>query len=181
MDPISPNPDQSPVTMEKSPGLSVPSAQVASVKGESHNSASSAQQKKTTPPPKLLPREKAIDFTIKWTVGILTVAATIVFGIWAPLSYEATKSGNASNDQMADALHDIGTMASIANDVASSALETAIAQRSALNEMQTRVALVGQLALVDFCLTQSVGPNFNTSCSPYRRYTNVMVPTAFAT
>lgn len=47
-----------------------------------------------------MPRSKLINFMFKWTVGILTVAASIVFGIWAPLSYHATISGNNDNNQV---------------------------------------------------------------------------------
>jgi len=119
-----------------------------------------------------LSRDKTlINFIIQWTCGILAVAAAIVFGIWAPLSYEATASGNRSNDaaqsSMFDALSRMGNMALTANDIAMTANNIAItassvaksaatAQSSALLEIQKRVALMGQLAVIDFCRTQLV-------------------------
>jgi hypothetical protein len=39
-------------------------------------------------------KENPILFTVNWICVVLGVAAAIVFGIWAPLSYEATASGN---------------------------------------------------------------------------------------
>ena len=45
-------------------------------------------------------RDKDVYFAIKWACGILTVAASIVFGIWAPLSYEATISDNETQESM---------------------------------------------------------------------------------
>lgn len=47
-------------------------------------------------------------------------------------------------------------MVSTANNVAGLALSTASAQGSALCEMQNRLGLMGQLALVDFSVTQTV-------------------------
>lgn len=113
---------------------------------------------------KLSRDKELINFIIQWTCGILAVAAAIVFGIWAPLSYEATASANRSNDaaqsSMVDALSRGRDMAMAANSIAmtatSIAKSAATAQSSALLEMQNRMALMGQLAVIDFCITQSV-------------------------
>lgn len=161
MDSTNPDPGEKVSNQEKTSGFSVPSAQVASIKGESQNSTSSAQQNAAaSAPPQALPREKVVEFAIKWVIGILTIAASVVFGIWATLSYHATASGNASNDQvqnsMISVMSSIGNMASSANNIASSALSTAMAQSSALAAVQSKLDLVGQLAMVDFCITQSV-------------------------
>lgn len=80
-----------------------------------------------------------------------------MFGIWAPLSYEATASANSSNDvaqsSMIDALSSVADMARTATRIARSA---ATGQSSALSKMQDRLAAIGELAVIDFCLTQSV-------------------------
>ncbi len=109
------------------------------------------------PKPKLSHDKELINFVIQWTCGILAAAAAIVFGIWAPLSYEATASGNHSNDaaqsSMVDALSSVGDVGMTAASIAKGA---ATAQSSALLEMQNRIALMGQLAVIDFCITQLV-------------------------
>jgi len=45
-----------------------------------------------------------------------------------------------------------------ANDIAASALRAASAQSTNLASMQSRLGAMGQLAMVDFCLTQTVCP-----------------------
>jgi hypothetical protein len=39
------------------------------------------------------------EFAVDWILKVAGVAAAILFGIWAPVSYNAQSSGNASNDQ----------------------------------------------------------------------------------
>lgn len=127
--------------------------------GEQSTSSSSL-----VPKQKLSRNKELINFIIQWTCGILAVAATIVFGIWAPLSYEATASANRSNDaaqsSMVDVLSSVRDMGMAANSIAmtatSIATSAATAQSSALIEMQNRLALMGQLAVIDFCMTHSV-------------------------
>ena len=91
------------------------------------------------------PPDKAITFVIKWVGGILTLAASIVFGIWAPLSYKATITGNNSNDEVQSSLmsvmSNVGDMASTANSVASIALRTASAQKI-LHSVKCKAGLV---------------------------------------
>src|SRR6187549_3486716 len=38
------------------------------------------------------------EFFLDWALKVLGVASAILFGIWAPISYQATKSGNSDND-----------------------------------------------------------------------------------
>lgn len=101
-------------------------------------------------------RDKDIYFAIKWACGILTVAASIVFGIWAPLSYEATLSDNDTQDAMVSVLSDARDLASTANVIASDALVAASAQREAMGGLYGTIGLMGRLAVVEFCYGQQV-------------------------
>ena len=80
-------------------------------------------------------RDKDIYFAIKWACGILTVAASIVFGIWAPLSYEATISDNETQESMLSVLSNAKEMASTANIIALNALDTASVQHEAIGSL----------------------------------------------
>lgn len=99
-------------------------------------------------------KDSPILFTINWICVVLGVTAAIVFGIWAPLSYEATANGNRDSNVVQSSM--ISAL-SVANDVASSALSAAKAQSAALGEVQNQLGAMGQLALVDFCVTETVG------------------------
>lgn len=155
-------------THEKAATLTVQSPQTHSIHSGSPSgiSARGLNVSSASSSPKQKPaRDKdLINFIIQWTCGILAAAAAIVFGIWAPLSYKATASGNRSNDaaqsSMVDALSTFRDMASSANNIAMTAtrivMSAATAQSSALTEMQHRMALMGQLAVFDFCNTQTV-------------------------
>src|SRR5277367_4674898 len=99
-------------------------------------------------------KDNPILFTVNWICVVLGVAAAIVFGIWAPLSYEATASGNRDSSAVQSSM--ISAL-SAANDLASSALSAASAQGTALDEVQSRLGAMGQLALVGFCITETVG------------------------
>lgn len=149
-----PNPEVDPRTPATASTLEVPTSPNRTV----HNSSPTATPtggrgaRPTSPGPRrrLFRDKEFINFVIQWTCGIIATAAAIVFGIWAPLSYEATASANSSNDvaqsSMIDAL-------SSATRIARSA---ATVQSSALSKMEDRLALMGQLAVINFCLTQSV-------------------------
>ncbi|EGE85770.1 hypothetical protein, variant [Blastomyces gilchristii SLH14081] len=100
-------------------------------------------------------------FMLRWGCAILTVAATILFGIWAPLSYQETKNANKDHDEMQRALI---KSAKSANDIATSALEAAFlqlqiatAQASVIENLQTQLAAMGQVALLQFCNAQTRG------------------------
>jgi hypothetical protein len=99
-------------------------------------------------------KDNPILFTVNWICVVLGVAAVIVFGIWAPLSYEATASGNRDSSAVQSSM--ISAL-SAANDLASSALSVASAQGTALDEVQSRLGAMGQLALVGICITETVG------------------------
>ena len=100
--------------------------------------------------------DRDIYFVIKWACGILTVAASIVFGIWAPLSYKATISDNEAQDSMVDILSHARDLASTANIIASNALDTASAQHAVMGSLYSTMGLMGQLAVMEFCHGQSV-------------------------
>ncbi|PGH21613.1 hypothetical protein AJ80_03046 [Polytolypa hystricis UAMH7299] len=91
-------------------------------------------------------------FIIHWLCMILTVAATVLFGIWAPLSYSATKEGNQNNDAQQSYMAE---RASSANDIASSALSLqrrmVSEQARALVTMQAQLEAMGQVALLQAC------------------------------
>ncbi|KAF6235721.1 hypothetical protein HO173_005916 [Letharia columbiana] len=99
-------------------------------------------------------RDRDIYFAIKWACGILTVAASIVFGIWAPLSYEATIADNDTQNSMVTVLSNAKDLASTANIIASNALDTASAQRDAMASLYSTIGLMGQLAVMEFCYGQ---------------------------
>ena len=103
-----------------------------------------------------------ISFTLNWICVVLTVAATIVFGIWAPLSYRATADGNRDNNEVQSSMMQ---QVMTANGIASSVLRAASAQSTALQSMQDRLGAMGQLAMVDFCLTQTVYYSHPRLCS----------------
>jgi hypothetical protein len=111
------------------------------------NAASSKRSRKDL-------KDNPILFTVNWICIVLGVAAAIVFGIWAPLSYEATASGNREGSAVQSSM--ISAL-SAANDLASSALSVASAQGTALDEVQSRLGAMGQLALVGLCITETVG------------------------
>ena len=94
-----------------------------------------------------------ISFTLNWICIVLTVAATIVFGIWAPLSYRATADGNRENNEVQSSMMQ---QVITANVIATSALSAASAQSTALVSVQSRLGAMGQLALVEYCAGQTV-------------------------
>ncbi|ODH42862.1 hypothetical protein ACO22_01133 [Paracoccidioides brasiliensis] len=100
-------------------------------------------------------------FLLHWGCVILTVAATVLFGVWAPLSYEATKEANKDNDQTLRALV---RSAQSANEMATSALSSAsrhlamaTAQASAISNLQSQLAAMGQIAMLQYCDGQTRG------------------------
>lgn len=100
-------------------------------------------------------------FLLRWGCAILTAAATILFGVWAPLSYQATKEANKDNDEIQRALM---RSAKSANEIASSALyaasqqlDIATAQASVISNLQDQLAAMGQVVLLQFCNAQTRG------------------------
>lgn len=110
-----------------------------------------------------------LTFILHWGCAVLTVAATVLFGIWAPLSYQETKEANKGNDEMQRALI---LSAESANEIATSALlaasrqlQFATAQASAISNLQEQLAAMGQVALLQFCNAQTRGVGYrNTKC-----------------
>jgi hypothetical protein len=96
-------------------------------------------------------------FGLDWGIKVLGVAAAVVFGIWAPLSYQAANNANTSGDA---AQNSILSAAFTANTQASSALSIQISaaaeQSLALDAMNSRIGAIGQLWLLDFCLGNTV-------------------------
>ena len=99
----------------------------------------------------------ALLFWFDWGIKVLSVAAAVVFGIWAPLSYQAANNASASGDAAQSSI--IGA-AFAANSQASSALciqsSAAAKQSVALDAMNSRIGAIGQLWLLDFCLGNTV-------------------------
>jgi hypothetical protein len=72
--------------------------------------------------------EKFLDYFVQ----ILAVAAAVVFGIWAPLSYKATVQGNQGNDA------------------------AALNQTLQFDDLNNKLGAIGQLWLYNYCATQTV-------------------------
>ncbi|KAI9881089.1 MAG: hypothetical protein M1830_008247 [Pleopsidium flavum] len=85
----------------------------------------------------------AISFTLNWICVVLTIAATISFGIWAPLSYRATADGNRKNDKVQSA------------------------QSTVLASMQSQLGAMGQLAMAVTVCSDFVGDVPMTSLISY--------------
>lgn len=96
-------------------------------------------------------------FWIDWGIKVLGVAAAVVFGIWAPLSYEAANNASASGDSVQSSILSI---ASVANSQASNAFSVqssvAARQSAALGNIERRIDAIGQLLLLEFCLGNTV-------------------------
>jgi hypothetical protein len=86
----------------------------------------------------------------KWALNVAVLAAAIVFGIWAPLSYNITLNGNSGNDASSS------SMLSAVLAASSQASAAASMQSAILDDMSSRIGAVGQLWLVDFCVAQTV-------------------------
>ena len=104
-------------------------------------------------PSSTLGRDNAFVFTTTWVAGVLAAAASIVFGIWAPLSYKATADGNRDNNAVQSTMM---ASLSVANSIAAAALSTASAQSQLLGDTQSQLGAMGQLMLVNFCASNTV-------------------------
>lgn len=161
MNPTGMNPDTNISSHPRSPAADVSERAINQPRPTSTNSHNEKANNATTagpatrsakPPSK---NNNVISFTLNWICVVLTVAATIVFGIWAPLSYRATADGNRDNNEVQSSMMQ---QVMTANSIASSALRSAGVQSTVLAGMQSRLDAMGQLALVDFCRTQTVHP-----------------------
>ncbi|EPE27441.1 hypothetical protein GLAREA_04232 [Glarea lozoyensis ATCC 20868] len=92
-------------------------------------------------------------FWFDWGIKVLGVAAAVVFGIWAPLSYQAANDASTSGDATQSS---ILQAALSANSQAASALSAqnslAAKQSLALEDLNQRIGAIGQLWLLDFCV-----------------------------
>ena len=147
--------DQSQKDEETISAISLPPLKPGTPNSTNHSIASPNSQLYKFKPQKTF-RDKDIFFAIKWTCGILTVAASIVFGIWAPLSYEATISDNDTDNAIVSVLSNAKDLASTANVIASSALDTASEQQEVVGALYNTIGLMGQLAVMEFCYGQQV-------------------------
>jgi hypothetical protein len=107
-------------------------------------------------------------FWLDWSIKVLAVAAAVVFGIWAPLSYQATNNASASGDAAQSsilsaaqaAMSQASSAALTANSQASRVLSAqnwaAVEQSIALDAMNSRIGAIGQLWLYEFCLVYTV-------------------------
>lgn len=80
------------------------------------------------------------EFAFDWVLKIVGVAAAILFGIWAPVSYNAQSSGNASNDQSQTTL--ISKVDRLADEIES---------------LQGVIEGLGALRAYEFCNTEANG------------------------
>ncbi|KAL2066070.1 hypothetical protein VTL71DRAFT_2141 [Oculimacula yallundae] len=84
-------------------------------------------------------------FWFDWSIKVLGIAAAVVFGIWAPLSYEAANKANDSDDVVQQ------SMIKVLAAVSSQASMAAAQQTDALDAMNRRIGAIGQLRLLEFC------------------------------
>ena len=90
---------------------------------------------------------------MKWAATVLAAAASVVFGIWAPLSYDMSKGNNNESNAMQTAmLESIAT----ANSIAQQALFTASAQAKVIQDTQAQLVAMGKLQLADYCRSYTV-------------------------
>ena len=87
-------------------------------------------------------------FYIKWAATVLAATASVVFGIWAPLSYYMTESTSRDNNAMQMSML---SSVSAANGVAQAALSTASLQNEMLLDTHSQLVAMGKLALADYC------------------------------
>ncbi|EON60821.1 hypothetical protein W97_00030 [Coniosporium apollinis CBS 100218] len=134
-------------------GTETPSSTTTSGEMDSSQNSSLLKQK---------PRK--IGYVLDWAVKVVSLIAAILFGIWAPLSYRATVDESHSNDaaqqKVVNAMESANAQASSALDLQISALglqqSAAKAQSAILDDIGNRIAAMGQLSLVEFCLSQKV-------------------------
>ncbi|KAK2808252.1 hypothetical protein FQN50_004807 [Emmonsiellopsis sp. PD_5] len=109
-------------------------------------------------------------FILRWICTILTVASTILFGVWAPLSYAATNRASKDNElaqrELFDSIESASAVAESALSVASAQLYVAGAQATAIGNLQGQLGAMGQIALLQYCGLQ-VDVAVATLCSAF--------------
>ncbi|KAF1842252.1 uncharacterized protein K460DRAFT_420180 [Cucurbitaria berberidis CBS 394.84] len=88
------------------------------------------------------------DYLLDWALKILGVAAALLFGIWAPISYKATAEGNRDNDASQS---DISEKLSAMSEQASQAAAMQTSAASALAQVQKQLNNLGTLRVWEFC------------------------------
>ncbi|KAH6613833.1 hypothetical protein C7974DRAFT_417585 [Boeremia exigua] len=93
------------------------------------------------------------DVYLDWAIKILSVAAAVTFGIWAPISYKITADGNSGNDKaQASLMSEISSMRAEA-ETAASAQRSAV---TALAKLRDQLDNIGLLRAWEFCDGQTV-------------------------
>ena len=134
-------------------------------------------------PPKLFHTksqdEPLIPFILHWTCVVLTVAASVVFGIWAPLSYQAAASGNRDNNaaqsSVISAVSAASRLALSASEQANRANALQTSQVYLLEVSDYRASALAMLNYLSFCRGQSVCI-LNLFSSPYNCGFKLAVP-----
>ncbi|KAF2110460.1 hypothetical protein BDV96DRAFT_584030 [Lophiotrema nucula] len=104
----------------------------------------------STPTPSAHPSYLApkTEFILDWSLKVLGVAAAILFGIWAPISYKVTADGNSDNGaSQKELISSIDALSLQAWSAA--ALQTEAA--SSLDELKSRMDDIGSLRVWEFC------------------------------
>ncbi|KAF1951751.1 hypothetical protein CC80DRAFT_495898 [Byssothecium circinans] len=81
------------------------------------------------------------EFLLDWTLKVLSVAAAILFGIWAPISYKATEDANDDNNASQ------GTIFEALNSLKAQGSQNARAQSS----IRTQMDAMATLRVWEFC------------------------------
>lgn len=112
-------------------------------------------------------KQTRLEFALDWTVKILALIVAIFFGVWAPLSYKAAADGNNSNDASQSSLMaQVNQLSSAQTSAAYVQSRAAQTQSVMLASIESRIGAMGQLALLDFCISRTVSDRFSTIHSP---------------
>lgn len=143
----------------------------------SQKSLSSTSKESTTPEHSISSSETVavaegektrFEFVLDWSLKILGFIGVVAFGIWAPLSYKATLQQNHGNDAIQSFILQSQTVAAYAkthgnsgSSPTSAVQDTSIlsafrAQITYMSAMQSYQAQMGELQLLDFCLSHEV-------------------------
>ena len=116
----------------------------------------------TVPESVLLAQKPSLpELILEWGIKILGLAAAVVFGVWAPISYQATADGNNSSDAAQSSMMSVAMSASYQANTAMSSLNSIAAAASsqasiALDALNSHIVAIGQLWLYEFCAGQTV-------------------------
>lgn len=111
-----------------------------------HISDKASNQPSEAESPHLLSQRN--DFLLDWSLKIIGLAAAIVFGIWAPISYSLTAQGNRQNDA---SQADLQSQLEDVSEQASSASSLQAVATSILSNIQEALNAQGLLSIWEFC------------------------------